>query len=204
MEEISKRQQELLSLDCSRSSAELWQPPRTLASWWRGDKGEPRIWMCLSLPRSRTGFINEVWFCGQPIRLSPWQIRLAEIVFLPSHLNIGYEDFSVLSQCAASECVWESSDPCWFDLIPAFGTQDPRDAGVYRVPTKLCAHIVRTPYNLPADTKSVLLESAHLCLERNRKKALRGWSRKRNWAFGFKRLSPYHFPGQYREWLKLA
>lgn len=48
--------------------------------------------------------------------------------------------------------VWESSGPRLHDSIQAFGTKDPSDSGVYKVPLRPCAHLVHIPHNLSTDT----------------------------------------------------
>lgn len=101
----------------------------------------------------------------------PWQIRLTEIISLPSHLNLSYEDFFSALCTRRANRVWESSGPCLHDSIQAFETKDPSDSDVYKVPIRPCAHLVHIRHNLSADTKSVLLESARVCLERNREAA---------------------------------
>ncbi|XP_035296243.1 dehydrodolichyl diphosphate synthase complex subunit NUS1 isoform X3 [Cricetulus griseus] len=90
MDEILKQQQELLGLDCSKYS------PEFANSNDKDDQGshgfpDPDLVLKFGPVDSTLGFL-------------PWQIRLTEIVSLPSHLNISYEDFfSALRQYAACE-----------------------------------------------------------------------------------------------------
>nr|XP_019596931.1 PREDICTED: dehydrodolichyl diphosphate synthase complex subunit NUS1 isoform X2 [Rhinolophus sinicus] len=90
MDEILKQQQELLGLDCSKYSTEFAN------SNDKDDQGsngfpDPDVVLKFGPVESTLGFL-------------PWQLRLTEIISLPSHLNIRYEDFfSALRQYAACE-----------------------------------------------------------------------------------------------------
>ncbi|KAL1781126.1 dehydrodolichyl diphosphate synthase complex subunit NUS1 [Sigmodon hispidus] len=140
MEEILKRQQELLGLDCSRYSAELAESNdkdvlilncRSAVQVLSPEDGKADVvraaqdFCQLVAQRQRRatdlsvdvfdGLLSSHGFpdpdlvlkfgsVGSTLGFLPWQIRLAEIVSLPSHLNLSYGDFfSALCQYAASE-----------------------------------------------------------------------------------------------------
>ncbi|XP_074675363.1 dehydrodolichyl diphosphate synthase complex subunit NUS1 isoform X2 [Strix aluco] len=92
MDEILKQQQELLGLDCSKYTVEF-------ANQDKADQGtngfpDPDLVLKFGPVDSTLGFL-------------PWHIRLTEIISLPSHLNISYEDFfSALHHYAACEQRW--------------------------------------------------------------------------------------------------
>ncbi|XP_040407984.1 dehydrodolichyl diphosphate synthase complex subunit NUS1 isoform X2 [Cygnus olor] len=92
MDEILKQQQELLGLDCSKYTMEF-------ANQEKADQGtngfpDPDLVLKFGPVDSTLGFL-------------PWHIRLTEIISLPSHQNISYEDFfSALHRYAACEQRW--------------------------------------------------------------------------------------------------
>ncbi|XP_031204398.1 dehydrodolichyl diphosphate synthase complex subunit NUS1 [Mastomys coucha] len=124
MDEILKQQQELLGQDCSKYSAEFANSNdkddqvlnyASAVKVLSPEDGKADIvraaqdfYVCLSSQGSHglpdPDLVLKFGPVDSTLGFLPWQIRLTEIISLPSHLNISYEDFfSALRQYAACE-----------------------------------------------------------------------------------------------------